>query len=85
LTIELAGQAALGTKSQAFVSHSIILHLRMLGVGSYFESHEILEIESSCLLKICENALRRTDQSQVDVLGCARAFQPQLEYEPTFQ
>src|SRR5579863_6706358 len=58
LTIELARQAALRTKSEAFVPHTVVLQLRVLGVRSDFESHEILKIQSSGLPKVCEYAIR---------------------------
>ena len=50
LARELARQAALGATSQAFVPHTLVLYLRVLGIGSDFVRHEIHEIESSGLL-----------------------------------
>ena len=37
--------------------HTIALYLRMLGVRSDFERHEILKIQSSGLLKVHEYVL----------------------------
>jgi hypothetical protein len=56
--VELAGQQALGAKSQAFVPHSVVLDFGLFRNSIHFEAHEIAECLSSGFLKIGKYDLR---------------------------
>jgi hypothetical protein len=58
LAIYLAGQLALGAKSQSFVLHSIVLDFALIRVATHFEGREIAEHLPSSFLKICKYGLR---------------------------
>jgi hypothetical protein len=85
VAVALSCEPALGSESHALILHALVVDLGMLVVGTDLEGEEIAEIQPSGFLEPREDILGRSRQAEIDILRSSRAFQAQLDDQPSLQ
>lgn len=73
--VDLAGDGALGPKAQPLVLHPVVLDVGVPVIGTDGEHHEVAKVTACRAAESVEDVVGRAHDTQVDVLGGARALE----------
>src|SRR5712691_2185736 len=85
LSVDLAGQLALGAMTEPGVALSGQLHCRLLWIRLDLERHEVSKVQPACLLKLGKRVPRRPNKAQVHISRRPGPLETNLEDQASLQ